>query len=360
MYTFDIDPHAMFEDRTHQFAGFGIPLADIDGVRARTTDMWADAPGGWSFEWSALAESYAEAADHQLAAYAYGCAHFPCLNTDARIRALALQLEHYELAAKNFPVHFERRVLTLPYRGNTIDMPVHLFSTDGNLKGHPVLLAGGGVDTFKMDFHPFCVALTQGTGMTALAIDLPGTGETSVPLNVHADEVISGIIDAARTLGDGRVAHFGLSFGANFSAASGLSGLVDAAVNIGGPLVDAFAADNLGQLPYGMRDIVGNALRLDEPPTLAELTAAMAGMSRAGLLVAERNSPMMVINGADDYFVPTSDTLVFGGRPHTEVHLLPDSGHCAMTKIAEVVPMIIGWLRTQFPDTAVPPTTQEP
>ena len=44
------------------------------------------------------------------------------------------------------------------------------------------------------------------------------------------------------------------------------------------------------------------------------------------------NSPMLVVNGADDYFVPQSDTLVFQGRPHTEVHLVEGTGHVAMSK----------------------------
>jgi esterase FrsA len=57
---------------------------------------------------------------------------------------------------------------------------------------------------------------------------------------------------------------------------------------------------------------------------------------------------MLVINGADDYFVPKSHTLVFGGRPDTEVHLIPGTGHVAMSKAAQVVPVIIGWLRNQL------------
>ena len=44
---------------------------------------------------------------------------------------------------------------------------------------------------------------------------------------------------------------------------------------------------------------------------------------------------MLVINGADDPLVPQHDTLVFEGRPRTEVHLLPDTGHCAVSKLPE-------------------------
>ena len=46
--------------------------------------------------------------------------------------------------------------------------------------------------------------------------------------------------------------------------------------------------------------------------------------------------------------VPQSDTLMFEGRTDTEVHLIPDTGHVAMSKAGEVVPMIIGWLRSRL------------
>ena len=36
---------------------------------------------------------------------------------------------------------------------------------------------------------------------------------------------------------------------------------------------------------------------------------------------------MLVINGADDYFVPQSDTPMFRGRPGTAVHLVEGIDH---------------------------------
>lgn len=348
MYTYEIDAQAMFEDRSHQFEKFGIPAHDIAKVLAAVDDMWADTPGGWVYEWSALAQEYADRGDHGLAAYAFGCAKFPCLTDAARERAMNRQLEQYELAAKNFEVRFERRIIELPYRGGTIEMPVHLYSTDGDHARRPVLMTQGGVDTFKLDFHPFCVAFTTGSDMTTLAFDNPGTGECPVPLDGFADEIIRGIAAYARALGDGRVAHFGMSFGGNFSAMSGLTGLVDAAVNLGGPMAGAFEPDHAAALPYGMPDILGNAMHYDRPPTTAELVAGLHALSRRDLFARETNSPMLVINGADDYFVPQSDTLVFAGRTNTEVQLLPDTGHCAMSKAPEVVPAIAGWLVRQF------------
>jgi esterase FrsA len=351
MYTYAVDPQSIFDDRTHQFEKFGIPLTDIETVRAAVTDMWADAPGGWPYEWSKLAQVYAQRGDHGLAAYAYGCAKFPCLADATRERAMQKQLEEYQLAAPGFPVRFERRVIELPYRGGTVELPVHLYSNDGDYKARPVLMAHGGVDTFKMDFHPFAIAFTINTGMSTLAFDNPGTGESPVPLDGHADEMIRGIAQFARSIGDGRVAHFGMSFAGNFSAMSGLTGLVDGAVNLGGPVVDTFKPDHAKNLPFGMRDIVGNAMHFDAPPTIDRLVDGLGQLSREDLLAQQTNSPMLVVNGADDYFVTQSDTLVFEGRPNTEVHLLPGTGHCAMSKAQEVVPMIIGWLKTQFANT---------
>ncbi|BBZ37254.1 alpha/beta hydrolase [Mycobacterium conspicuum] len=353
MYTYEIATADMFTDRTGQFEKFGIPLADIERVRAVTTDMWADAPGGWVYEWSKLAEEYAERGDHYLASLVYGCAKFPCLTDPARERAMERQLEQFELAAKDFPVAFERRIVTVPYRDGSVEVAVHLYSTNGDFAARPVLIASGGVDTWKMDIHPWWVGFTMGTGMTTLAFDHPGTGETAIPLDAHADEVIRGLADYARTLGDGRVGHFGASFGGNFAAMSGLAGIVDAAVELGGPVDRAFESDNVRNLPYGMHDILGNAMHWDHSPTLTELSAGLEDLNRRSLLAQQRNSAMLVVNGGDDYFVPQSDTLVFEGRPNTEVHLIEGTGHVAMSKAGEVVPMVIGWLRSQFAQESV-------
>ena len=57
---------------------------------------------------------------------------------------------------------------------------------------------------------------------------------------------------------------------------------------------------------------------------------------------------MLVINGADDYFVPQADTLVFTGRRDTEVRLLPNTGHCAVSKMPEVMSTAIGWLKSRL------------
>jgi esterase FrsA len=353
-YTYAIDPQAMFEDRTSQFVSFGLSLSDVTRVRDAVTDMWANEPGGRVYEWSELARRYADQDEHFLASLAYGCAKFPCLADSAKADALALQAREYVASAPTFPVRFERRGLSLAYGGATIDVPVHLLSTAGTYGQRPVLIASGGVDTWKMDSHSMFLAFAQNAGVTVLGFDHPGTGETtSVPLNAAGDEVILGLVAKARALGDGRVAHFGMSFGANFSAMTGLSEAVDAAIVLGAPMEHAMSESTVESLPFGMGGILGNAFGFDHPPTLDEFKASMLQLTRHELLQRPSNAPMLVINGADDYFVPQADTLAFEGRPHTQVQLIPGTGHCAISKLSEVLPTMIGWLRGQLSQAGV-------
>jgi esterase FrsA len=351
-YTYDLSPAACFEDRYSQFIAFGIPKADVDTLRATIKDMWADAPGGWSYEWSEFARKYLEAGDALLASFAYGFAKFPCLANDARRTAQQNQLETYIKAAPSFPVKFERRMLALPYQGGSASTPVHLFSVTGNYAAAPVLIYSGGVDTYKMDLHPVCLTLAQRLGVTVLAYDIPGTGESPVPLSVKGDEIVLGIVNEARKIGNGKAAYLGFSFGGNFSAMTGLSGAVDAAIVNGGPVDKAFGKENAQNLPYGMPGIIGNDMWFDHEPTSADLVVAIQQFSRRSLLDRSDNCPMLVINGANDYFVPQTDTLVFQGRRNTEVHLIPDIGHCAVlggpSKMSEVIDMAVAWLPAQI------------
>jgi esterase FrsA len=56
----------------------------------------------------------------------------------------------------------------------------------------------------------------------------------------------------------------------------------------------------------------------------------------------------LVINGEDDYFVPQADTRAFEGRAKTEVHLIPGTGHCAFSKLPEVMAIVFRWLPEQL------------
>jgi esterase FrsA len=79
-------------------------------------------------------------------------------------------------------------------------------------------------------------------------------------------EIVDGLVRFARTLTTGKVGHLGISRGGYFSAHSGLTQVVDAAVVVGGPITSEFSSDNLGRLLHGMKDIFGNAAGFTSPP----------------------------------------------------------------------------------------------
>jgi esterase FrsA len=194
-----------------------------------------------------------------------------------------------------------------------------------------------------MDAHVGCVVLATQLRVRVLAFDIAGTGESSVPMTgAGGGEIVRGLITHARTLGDGVVAHVGISMGGHYSARSGLAGEVDAAVVFGGPVEAAFTGEGPSQ--HGMHGIIGNALGFDAPPSPAERSARLAEFSLRPLLDQDHNAPMLVINGANDVHVPRHDTLVFQGRRDTVVDLIPDAGHSAPTKLPYVMATIADWL----------------
>ncbi|MFJ6570678.1 alpha/beta hydrolase [Streptomyces sp. NPDC091292] len=342
-YQWPLDARELFGERYAQMVNTGLPVADVDAVRGAVTDMWARGPGGWVPEWSELASGYAAAGAHQLAALAYGWAKFPTLADEAKREALAKQLEQYELAAPHFGVEFRREVLELPYKDGSTTVPVHLLAPFELPADRPVVIASGGVDSWKMDMHAVLELLAVRLRVRVVAFDIPGTGESSVPMTPDGGaEIVGGLIAHARTLGNGVVGHVGISMGGYFSARSGLAGDVDAAVDLGGPAEYAFTRG--APTHFGMDGIVGNALGFDHRPTPGELSSPFAAFSLRPLLDQDRNAPMLVVNGADDVHVPQEDTLVFEGRRDTEVALIPDTGHCAVSKFPEVLPVIVEWL----------------
>ncbi|MFE3068483.1 alpha/beta fold hydrolase [Streptomyces sp. NPDC059247] len=342
-YQWPLEAKDLFAERYPQMVGAGLPIPDVVAVRAAITDMWADEPGGWVYEWSALAARYAVAGSHGLSALAYGWARFPTLADEAKRAALARQTEQYLLAAPGFAVAFRGYVLDLPYRGDVTRVPVHVFTPPSVTGKGPVLLVSGGVDSWKMDLHGLLVTLCSQVGLPVVAFDLPGTGDSRVPMAPDGAEIVRGLIGHARTLGNGVVVHVGISMGGHYSARSGLAGEADAAVVLGGPVEAAFAHGRLAR--FGMDGIVGNALGYDRPPSPDDLFAALAAFSLRPLLDLDGQTPMLVVNGADDVHVPQADTLVFEGRRDTEVHLLPGTGHCAVSELPEVLRIVSEWLR---------------
>jgi esterase FrsA len=344
-YEFPVDPDSLFEERAQAFIDLGVPAEEVTRLRATITDMWADSPGGWTYEWSQYAARCAAEGEHYRGALAYGGAKFPCLADPAKALALTHQLEQYTLAVPAFSVAFDRRVVPTRYRDGNVDVPVHVLSSPGSGADTPVLIASGGLDTWKMDLHQLFTALALGAHVRVVGFEHAGVGElTSTPMAADTGQIIDGLIEFARTLTTGRVEHLGLSFGGYFSARSGLRGDVDGAIVLGGPVTSAsFGPESARRLLYGMDDIFGNAVGFTTKPHIDDLLAASQSFALDEMLSSDQNSPMLVINGDADIHVPTADTSVFAGRRRTEATLIPAGSHCAFNKLDQVIPIITKW-----------------
>lgn len=346
-YQYPVDLAGLWSERAPQFVNLGVPRDEVERLVRVVDDMWADRPGGWCHEWSALAGRYAEAGRPDLAAVAYGGARFPCLADAAKAAAHRHQIEQYQLAAAGFPVSFERRWVTTRLRGEVVEVPVHVYAAPGATADAPVLVATGGIDTWKVDLHPMWVAHVLGAGVRVVACDIPGTGElTHVPMTPDSAEILDGVVAFSRTLTTGKVGQLGMSFGGWFSAHAGLTEVVDAAVVVGGPVSTAFSSGNVAALLNGMQDIFGNAAGFTTTPTTEQTVEVGRSFVLDDLLAKGTNCPMLVVNGDHDVHVPLADTMVFEGRPDTVVQLVPGGGHCAFDKLGEVLAATTAWLGT--------------
>ncbi|MBJ7332858.1 MAG: alpha/beta hydrolase [Solirubrobacteraceae bacterium] len=340
MFTFDVEPEALFEERTGQFGQCGIPRAAIAQARAAITDMWSMERGGWVPEWGRLAQDAEARGDALLGAQLWGAARFPSLATDDRLDVYDNQLAAYLRAAEAFPVPFERRIFALP----STRLTAHLF-------GRPrrgVLVVSGGVDTWKVELHRLMVLTARMTGLLVVAIDMPGTGESELALGPGAETVLIELTEALRREHGRKVGYLGLSFGGHWAVKLAALGAVDAAVDIGGPTGASGETIDVLNLPYGMAGIIGNALGLDAMPTPEYVNEQLGAYDLRELLSRSGRSPLLAINGAQDQYIPPGDTSGLAGPADTRTWLVRNATHCAPERFPLVVLRSWAWLRRRL------------
>jgi esterase FrsA len=354
MLTFDIAPEALFRERSRQFAAWGVPAPAVARARGEITDMWGTGPHGWVPVWARLARAAEAEGEWLRAAQLWGAARFPALATEDRQEAYERQRAAYTRATtgRRLPVRFARGTVDVPMDGGTLPLPVHLMARR-RWRRPGALVLSGGVDTWKVELHRMAVATALATGLLVVCVDMPGTGEAPGPLAPDSDRLLAGLVSEIRRWSPGEpVAYLGLSFGGHWAVKLARQGVVDAAVDIGGPTgagepeetVDVLA------LPYGMPGILGNALGLDRMPEAAGIDDMLGAFSlrRQGLLdpAADSGVPLLAANGAHDQFIPRGDTARLAELPGTTVWIVPGATHCAAEHIRPLLAASCAWLLT--------------
>lgn len=349
MFTFELNPEVLFQERASQMHLWGIPASTIKEVRNSVHDMWSDGPGGWVYEWSLKARSAEKAGSWLLAAMLFGAAKFPTLCTGSRKHALHDQVRCYLRASTGFLFHFERHELTIPVQDTTTHVTAHVYSRKKSMDSRlPIVCLSGGVDTCKIELHRLALSIALIGNFRVVTIDMPGTGESEIALRPDGHLIYQGVLQQLNTQNT-PTAVIGISFGGYFSAKLGLLGSVDAAVDIGGP-VGLEKSSRLLSLPNGMPGIIGNALGLSSLPSEAEANAIQEDFSIAkqGLLHSQSRTPMLIINGDADPYIPLVDTTGFRQFSNAIIWLVPGGYHCAAQQFQRVVAAMLGWLRCRL------------
>jgi esterase FrsA len=350
-FTFDLNPSELFKERAKQFEMWGIPKKTIASVRERIHDSWSSGPGGWVYEWTQEAELAEQRGDHLLAASLFGAARFPVLATPERKKAYQKQIELFLQASKDFQFPFERIKLNLTYHAQPIEVPIHIYQNK-NPKA-PLLIVFGGVDTWKVELHPMALKLVRRGHFTVITVDMPGTGESTLPLAEDSEQVFISLIQSLKVRygSDSKVGVIGISFGGHWAAKLALTGMVDAAVDLGGPVGEVpLDGTFLSRLPAGMTGIVAHALHLKRMPTPKEAETLLKKFSlrQQGLFEKKETRPLLAINGEQDPYIPNEETKVFEQFDHAKALLIPNSTHCAAEKLPHVAPYMVAWLRYQL------------
>ncbi|WP_410574470.1 alpha/beta hydrolase [Amycolatopsis sp. cmx-4-61] len=238
---------------------------------------------------------------------------------------------------------------------------------DGEVVGHlrlpaqangraPLIVLIGSAETYKADVELAHLAdAFHAAGAATLAVDSPGTGESTVAARPGAETAYEALL---RQIEDGPSAHHldtsaigvvGVSFGAHWSLrlAAGVPH-VAAAVTINAPLHHAFAPDKLAALSPPARDAVSSALRV--PPEdvlglqrrLAELSL-LAGSS-GNLLLSGRPKRILALAGGHTEFVLGSDDVLLMDVGWPADLLLYESSRYGKTTWIEYTPTIVTWL----------------
>jgi pimeloyl-ACP methyl ester carboxylesterase len=275
----------------------------------------------------------AKAREAYLAAWRYyGFGAWPTQNSEgkreAHRRATAAFRAYTALAEPAI------EVLRVPFEGKEITAYLQLPS---GVRPAPVVMSVGGLDSYKEyvveQYGPGYLA----AGLGYLAIDMPGTGEAPIKIDVGAERMFSRLLDALVARNDvdaKRIGFMGVSWGGHWGARIGYTekDRLRGTVSWAGPVDVYFSRDwqskALGTREY-LFDLFAARAGVYGVSTLEEFYAYGPRMSlKNGELLSKPSAPMLLVNGEKDSQVPIEDLylLLRNGSPK-EAWVNPQGGH---------------------------------
>src|SRR3954465_322584 len=275
----------------------------------------------------------AKAREAYLAAWRYyGFGAWPTQNSEgkreAQRRATAAFRSYAALAEPAI------EVLRVPFEGKEITAYLQL---PANARPAPVVMSVGGLDSYKEyvveQYGPDYLA----AGLGYLAIDMPGTGESPIKIDVGAERTFSRLLDtlvARKDVDPKRMGFMGVSWGGHWATRVGytekdrLRGTVAWAGPVDMYFSKEWQAKALGTREY-LFDLFAARAGVYGASTLEEFYAYGPRMSlKNGDWLAKPSSPMLLVNGEKDSQVPIDDLyLVLRNGSPKEAWVNPQGGH---------------------------------
>ena len=265
----------------------------------------------------------------------YNFGGWPARDSRARNSSYRKSIEAYRGYARLLEPAAE--LVEIPFEGKMIVGYLRLPQRPGP---HPMLISIGGLDQYKEFSALTLEALVLERGIGFFAVDMPGTGEAPVALDVGAERMYSKLIDvlsARSDLDPKRIAVFGASAGGYWSAllAQVEQSRLKAAVVMGAPIDHYFDADwqrkswGTPEYLFGLRD---TRMFVYGAKTEEEFLAKMATFSLKKRGVLDKPwTATLIGNGAKDSQVPISDVYIALERGSPKfAWISPAAGHVGM------------------------------
>ena len=328
------------------------PIAGInrDDVREVLATLKSIDRNEWAAAWSAMGERHATAAaaasdtiqkrEHWRQAWLdYHFGAWPAQNTDGKRAAYKKAVDAFRAYAALLDPPAE--TVRIPFEGKEI---VGLLRLPAGAGAKPVVISIGGLDEYKEFGVEHVSGALVKAGLGSLSLDMPGTGEAPVQMEVGAERMISKAIDYLSGRPDidpHRIAINGASAGGYWSALAAYSerARIKAVVAQGAPIHDYFQADwqrkswGTSEYLFGLKEarmFVYGFKDGEEQPFLANL--ATFSLQTRGIL-KDASAPMLVVNGEQDTQVPIADLYLLlktGGAKFAWVN--PEGGHTGRSK----------------------------
>jgi len=315
-----------------------------DDVREILANIGSIDRDEWSSAWIAMGDRYAARgaasanADSKAAAEAYLMAYryyafggWPTQNSAGKKisydKSVVAYLKHAALSDP--PIEAVR----IPFRNG--EVRAYLALPKG-LRPAPVVLAIGGLDSYKEYWGERANAFRE-NGLGVLCLDMPGTGEAPIKIDVGSEIIYSAAIDYLLTRPEvdaKKLAVIGASWGGYWAALLGFTekNRLRGAAVWGGPVHRYFQREwqekALGTREY-LFDLFAARASVYATPTLDEFLNYGPRMSlQARGFIGKPSAPMLLINGEKDSQVPIEDLylLLRNGSPK-QAWVNPQGGH---------------------------------